>query len=299
MSLSPIGLVLVILLSLHCTVLVLRGGTLPVLNPSFELPHTNFVDIRVFNWNKSPKPAWYDESFGFFWTQLTGVFANTDPSSADHISNCHGSQGLWLFAVPEVGLAQNLDPSQARLRPGFGYSLTVGVIGMGGAMKEGVPLELSLHGVLPEGQPVLAGASKVINSEVVFPNRNRFVDHQVVVPVVHTSDPWAGLPIRLLFRSLADFENQGGYWALDHVRLEEAPLRLTGRMLGDSRFELTLDSIPGAVFHLLSAAAPTTPIETWANLGTLSNATGSVKFIDQTASGSSKYYCVQAVSSEL
>ncbi|MEO6034296.1 MAG: hypothetical protein ABIQ35_03490, partial [Verrucomicrobiota bacterium] len=114
-------------------------------NGSFELPATTFVNINIDSWQKSEKPAWYDDNGGFFWTQLTGIFKNTGPTSSDHIDNCDGSQAIWLFAVPEVALFQdydsidwqNLPPNHAfnsTFEPGRSYTLTVGVIGGGGNM---------------------------------------------------------------------------------------------------------------------------------------------------------------------
>src|SRR5262245_39645715 len=85
------------------------AGAINIPNNSFESPATSFVSININAWQKSPKPDWYQESGGFLWTQLTGIFKNTPATSADHIDNCDGNQALWLFAVPEVGLFQDYD----------------------------------------------------------------------------------------------------------------------------------------------------------------------------------------------
>src|SRR4051794_27465521 len=54
-------------------------------NASFESPQTSFVDPRIDFWQKSPKPSWYDESGGFLWDQLAGVFLNVAPTNSAYI----------------------------------------------------------------------------------------------------------------------------------------------------------------------------------------------------------------------
>jgi hypothetical protein len=80
----------------------LQATPIYVPNASFESPETTFVDVNIDLWQKPPKPWWYDESGGFLWIQLTGVFLNLPPTDPDHIDNCDGNQAAWLFAVPEV-----------------------------------------------------------------------------------------------------------------------------------------------------------------------------------------------------
>src|SRR5262245_10147551 len=79
----------------------LRADTFAVPNGSFEGPQTGYVSINIDNWQKNPKPAWYQEQGGFLWTQLTGIFKNTAPGNSDHLENCDLAQAIWLFAVPE------------------------------------------------------------------------------------------------------------------------------------------------------------------------------------------------------
>ena len=81
--------------------------TLLVPNGSFESPATDFVNIQVDGWRKTPRPDDYPEGGGFLWDQLTGVFRNTPPDSPDHLLNIDGKQALYLFAIPGVGLFQD------------------------------------------------------------------------------------------------------------------------------------------------------------------------------------------------
>src|SRR5882762_8178369 len=118
--------------------LLCRAGTIAVPNASFELPVTGYASPNINSWQKSAKPAWYDETGGFFWTQLTGEFKNTPANSPDHIDNCDGNQAIWMFVIPEVALFQDFDSTDWQNLPpshtfnatfvlGQSYDLTVGV----------------------------------------------------------------------------------------------------------------------------------------------------------------------------
>ena len=81
----------------------LWGESIHIPNASFESPETAFVDVNIGFWQKGLTPVWYDESSGYTWSQLTGVFLNVPPRRPEaHIDNCDGNQAVWLFAVPEV-----------------------------------------------------------------------------------------------------------------------------------------------------------------------------------------------------
>ena len=94
-------------------------------NASFEEPGTVFVDTNIVDWQKSPKPVWYDESANGPWDQLTGVFLNTPVTNSDHLVNCDGVQAAFLFALPGVALFQETSSSQSRFQAGRKYDLTV------------------------------------------------------------------------------------------------------------------------------------------------------------------------------
>ena len=221
--------------------LLLRAGlggafgaeAITIPNASFETQPDNYVNINIDAWQKAPKPAWYVESGGFLWTQLTGAFKNTPPASADHIDNCDGNQAIWLFAVPEVALFQDYDtvdfndpaPTHAfdaTFEIGKTYTLTVGVIGGGGGMLEGASLQISLYFRDGAGNKVTIGATSVVHTVSTFPSTNHLVDCVVRVPVVRPGDAWAGQKIGVQFLSTVSLELQGGYWDLDNVRLSAA-----------------------------------------------------------------------------
>lgn len=278
------------------------AGTLSVPNASFESPVTPFVSTQIDAWQKAPKPAWYDETGGFLWDQLAGLFKNTPAGSADHIENCDGAQAIWLFAVPEVALFQDYDsldwndpsPSHAfdaRFEVGKSYRLTVGVIGRGGNMLEGVPLEIGLYYRDAAGNPAMVASTTVTNSTAVFPDRNHFVDFAVAVSTVQASDAWAGQHIGVRFLSTVSAAMQGGFWDLDNVRLTaSSPPTLSGPKVADGQFQFTLKSDPGLVFDILTAGDPTLPVAGWARLTTVTNVTGDTLVIDTNTPVAGQFY---------
>jgi hypothetical protein len=165
------------------------ASTIEVPNGSFELPETPFVDIQVDSWQKNPKPTWYDESDGFLWIQLAGVFLNTAADSPDHIDNMHGNQALFLFSVPQVGLFQDLDSNEAVYEVGKSYRLSLSVIGGGGAMPEGASFQISLYYRDDENNAINISTLDLVHNLQVYPTTTHFVDHDLLMPRVKAIDP--------------------------------------------------------------------------------------------------------------
>jgi hypothetical protein len=196
----------------------MRAGEIAVPNGSFESPSTNYVSVLIDDWVKPPKPDWYVEGGGFLWTQLTGLFRNPIPTNPYHIDNMDGDQALWLFAVPEVGLFQELgDPANPTgedvlFEVGQSYRMTVGVIGGGGGMLEGVTLELALYYRDDASNQVTVAATSITNTVSLFPSLTHFVDCTVSLPTVAAGDAWANRPIGMRF--LVNREHQSAGWLL-------------------------------------------------------------------------------------
>ncbi len=278
----------------------LWGGSIFVPNHSFELPTTTFVSIAIDSWQKTPKPDWYEETGGFLWTQLTGAFKNSPPTSPDFIVNCDGNQAVWLFAVPEAGLFQDYDsvdqddpePSHAfdaRFEAGKSYHLTVGVIATGGAMQQGATLELGLYYRDAASNRVTVAATTVTNLTGVFSNNTRFVDCVVNARTVRSNDPWVGQHIGILFLSTVSTNLQGGYWDLDNVRLLEGPALLNPVRTAEAlRFEL-LGEV-GAEFEILTSTNAALPLSEWTRLATLRNETGITPFVDTDTNFDQRFY---------
>ncbi len=272
------GLVLTLLVSGGDT---LRAGEIPFPNASFELPATSFVSTQVDAWQKTPKPGWYEETGGYLWEQLTGVFKNPLPSDPSHLDNCHGEQAIWLFAVPEVGLYQDLvnlappHPPNAVFEAGKSYRLTVGVLGGKGNMLVGVRLGLSLYYRDDASNRVAVAATTITNAPNLFTNGQHFEDFGVEVPPVRAGDPWAGRPIGVQLLSLVGFDLQGGFWDLDHVRLvSSGPPQLADVHWTDGQVHFTLLSEPGKRCEILASANVALPASNWTIIRTVTNLTG-------------------------
>lgn len=199
------------------------AGAIYIPNASFESPETNFVSVNIDSWQKPVKPWWYDESGGFFWSQLTGVFLNVPATEPDHIDNCDGKQAVWLFAVPEVELFQELT---ATFEVGQSYHLTVGIFGGGGNMKDDVPIEIRLYYRDAENKKVTVGATTFTYDQDTG-YFHHFNDVQLDIPQVTSTNSWAGKNIGVQLVStliLADLDpntgRAGGHWVLDNVRLK-------------------------------------------------------------------------------
>lgn len=266
------------------------AGPLSVPNGSFELPATTYVSINITSWQKSPRPPGYVEEGGFLWTQLTGAFKNTPTNSADHIDNMEGTQAIWLFAVPEVALFQDYDSVggtntqsthefTAQFLPGHSYEMTVGVIGGGGGMLPGVPLQLSLYFRNAASNRVPVAQATVLHSLSNFPATTHFQDITLRVPTVRASDPWANRYLGIEFRSTVTTNMEGGYWDLDNVRLvETAEPVLTDPVQVGGEFRCRIESEPGLVFDLITSPDLAVPLSGWAGVGTVTNATGTMVF---------------------
>jgi len=279
-----------------------RAEAIPVPNASFESPVTEFVDTRVDSWQKTPKPFWYVETQPGEWDQLVGLFMNTAPEDPRHIDNCDGAQAIWLFAVPEAGLFQDYDsvdwtnttPTHAfdaKFEVGKAYELTVGVIGGGGAMTNGVTLNLRLYFRDAASNQVTVAATTVTNTPTVFSNTTHLVDFQVRVPTVNAGDPWAGKNIGVGLYSTVDPALAGGFWDVDNLRLTSLrePV-LEGATLTEGHFGFTLVSEPGLRFDIVASADLTLPLANWTIVGTVTNVTGSVLFADPGVPSLSRFY---------
>jgi hypothetical protein len=210
----------------------LQAAPIYIPNASFELPQTTFADPCVDFWQMPPTPWWYDESGGYLWIQLTGVFLNLPPGDPDHIDNCDANQAVWFFALPEVELFQELTTIY---EVGQSYNLTVGIIGGGGNMKDDVPIDIRLYYRNGADEKVTVGA-KTYTYDLSSGYVKHFIDVQLDIPQVKETDPWAGKNIGVQLISALTFPEDldpetgraGGYWDLDNVRLKGSWPDLTG-----------------------------------------------------------------------
>ena len=295
------------LLALPACTGTLRAGTIAIPNASFESPvvtHDDpFAAPDMDYWQKSPQPAWYDPSLNYNtpWDYLMGTFYNV-PFPSTFIDNCDGTQAAFLFAWPEAALFQDYDsiygtnttPSHAfdvKFNVNRAYSLTVGVIGGGGGMTNGATLELSLYYRDASSNMVTVAATTITNAAQSFPTNTHLVDFSLCVPGVRATDPWAGQNIGVQIASTVIYDLRGGYWDVDNARLTETVLPvLTNPRMTNNQCGFTLQGEPGLRVEILAATNLAWPISDWTSLGTLTNTTGAVPFLDTATNLNHRFY---------
>ncbi len=257
---------------------------IPVPNGSFESPETTFAYPQVNSWQKAPKPFWFQETPEAQWDQTIGVFLNRPVEEASHIDNVEGNQAAFLFALPGAALFQdyttiggtNTLPSNdfaAVYTEGRSYNLTVGVLGGGGGMTNGATLELSLYYRDAASNLVTVAVTTVTNTAAAFPTNTHLTDFTASTPAVKSGDAWAGKSIGIQILSNNGFDQIGGYWDFDNVRLTETkhPL-LKVVSLNANQIQFNLQSEPGLKFEILGTGS--LPSSLWTSLTTITNVTG-------------------------
>jgi hypothetical protein len=285
---------------------VAQAASVFVPNASFESPAVPPVSPYAWpfidDWQKSAQPVWYNptNNNNTPWDYLMGTFYNV-PFPGVFIDNCDGSDAAFLFAVPDAALFQDYDsvygtnttPTHAfnaKFNVGSSYDLTVGLIGGGGGMTNGVTLDLSLYYRDSSSNMVTVATTTVTNSLQAFPTTTNFVDFQVHVPAVKAADAWAGQHIGIQLLSTANFGNAGGYWDLDNVRLRETPaLALSSAETMNGLFSFTVVSQPGVQFEIQASTDTAAASGNWVTLATITNATGVTPFTDS-MTNSIRYY---------
>jgi hypothetical protein len=288
------------------------AASLVVPDYSFESPATTYADPDIDSWQKTPQPAWWVDTGGtnsYTWAELTGEFLNTPAGAPAHIDNCDGNQALFLLADPQVGVFQDYDSTygtnsvpthafDAAFEAGKSYLLVVGVIGGGGGMTNGASLELGLYYRDDASNQVVVAATNLVYSSALFPNTTNFIDFTAQLPTVEAGDAWAGRHIGILLLSTASLGGYGGggYWDLDNVRLTSASAPvLSGCTVTNGQFAFTLQSDPGAACEVLAAANLSLPASRWTSLGTVTNLTGRMIFVDNTANAGRRFYLARLV----
>ncbi len=211
-----------------------QAGAIYLPNGSFENPVvpqvSPYAGPDTAGWQKTAQPVWYDGS-QFPWDQLTGQFYNV-PFPGQFIDNAEGNQAAFLFALPGVGLFQDYNSLSgtntlpghefnAQFNVGHSYTLTVGIIGGGGGMSNGVPIQISLYYRDAQSNLVTVASTSITNSTALFPTNTHLVDFQAHLPTVFSTNAWAGKNIGVQILSTVGFDLLGGYWDVDNVRLTE------------------------------------------------------------------------------
>jgi hypothetical protein len=191
------------------------SASIPIENASFESP---VVDPNGFG-AVPLVDGWTEVDIDTLFSTNTGVFANTEPNSFDHIINADGSQLAFLGSQTGNALEQDLD---AVYRAGCDYRLIVGVSVSTRFPPSNVePVDtLELVFYYRDANDVVAIAHRTV--EATGQSYTELKDFSLQLPPVQTDDAWAGKAIGIALRAAGQ---PGGFWDLDNVRLiESAPV---------------------------------------------------------------------------
>ena len=187
------------------------SASIPIENASFEAP---VVDPNGFG-AVPLVVGWTEIDIDTLFSTNTGVFANTDPNSFDHIVNADGSQLAFLGSQTGNALEQNLDTVY---KAGCGYRLTVGVSVSSrfppAAVEPVDTLELVLY--YRDANEVVDIAHQTV--EATGQSYTQLHDFSLELPAVQPGDAWAGMSIGIALRAAGQ---PGGFWDMDNVRLVE------------------------------------------------------------------------------
>jgi hypothetical protein len=196
----------------HVRLLESPPVSIPIENASFEAP---VVDPNGFG--ALPQvDGWTEIDMDTLSSTNTGVFANTQVGSPDHIVNAHGSQLAFLGSQTGNALEQDL---AATYKIGCDYRLTLAV----GVSSRFPPssaepvdtLELVLF-YRDANEPVDIVRQAV---EATGLSGTQLTDFSLYLPTVQPGDACAGKAIGVALRAAG---MPGGFWDLDHIRLLES-----------------------------------------------------------------------------
>jgi hypothetical protein len=186
--------------------------SIPIENASFEAP---VVDPDGFGAVPLVE-GWTEIDIDTLASTNTGVFANTEPNSFDHIVNADGSQLAFLGSQTGNALQQDLD---AVYKAGCQYILTVGVSISSrfppSAIEPVDTLELVFY--YRDDKNIVDIAHQTV--EAVGQSYTQLEDFSLVLPAVQADDAWAGMNIGIALRAAG---RPGGFWDLDNVRITES-----------------------------------------------------------------------------
>ena len=206
-------------INLYVLLLFASWAAMPVMAASIPIENASFESLVVDPDGFGAVPlvdGWTEVDIDALFSTNTGVFANTEPNSFDHIVNADGSQLAFLGSQTGNALQQDLE---AVYKAGCVYSLTVGVsvsVRFPPSAVEPVDtLELVLY--YRDANDVIDIASQAV--EATGQSYTKLQDFSLELPVVQSVDAWAGKAIGIALRAAGQ---PGGFWDLDNVRLIES-----------------------------------------------------------------------------
>jgi len=188
------------------------SASIPIENASFETP---VVDPNSFGADPLVD-GWIEVDIDTLFSTNTGVFANTNPNSFDHIVNANGSQLAFLASQTGNALEQDLD---AVYKAGCEYRLTVSVsVSSRFPPAAAEPVDtLELVFYYRDANDIVDIAHQTV--EATGQSYTQLQDFSLELPTVQADDVWAGMGIGIALRATGQ---PGGFWDLDKVRLIES-----------------------------------------------------------------------------
>lgn len=207
---SCIGGVVVALLS----TVVLQADIITVPNHSFESPNVSVAPYYATFPSKSLTTPSYDA-----WAapDYSGVVLNGQHGL--EYTNLDGNQCGWMDTLNGSHWAY-MDLTTAVFEVGKAYKLTVGVGGKEYAWASD-KLDISLF-ARTEGTDYVHAASTTVTYGDL--STMQMIDYVVNVPVVQSSDAWAGKAIGIMLYNQAANHGTAAIWTFDNVRLESATI---------------------------------------------------------------------------
>jgi hypothetical protein len=184
--------------------------TLDVNNASFEEPVVDPNAFQALPW----VDGWLELDVDAEASLNTGVFANTPADSPGHIVNANGSQLAFLGSEQGNAFEQDLDASY-QINSVYRLTVAVGISALF-PPATGDPcdlLDVALYYV--DGNAPVDIVVKSIDANDL--SYMKLQDVSVYLPLVRQEDAWADQPIGIALRSRGA---AGGFWDLDHVRLD-------------------------------------------------------------------------------
>lgn len=187
-----------------------KAAPLPVVNPSFELPQTDFAVPTADGWTISVESE----------TGVAGVFSNntTIGFPPAHFTNHDGTQLGLISSGTGNEMSQLLE---ATYQEGLSYTLSVGVaksFNQPPAATDGLRLALFYHG--PGGQRELLADELVINDAATDLQANLLKFFEVATGPLPAGHPAIGAQVGVLIAA----EGSGaGFFDFDRVTVEAVP----------------------------------------------------------------------------
>jgi len=188
------------------------SASIPIENASFEAPVVDpngFGDVLLVD-------GWTEVDIDTLFSANTGVFANTDTNSPDHIVNADGNQLAFLGSQQGNALEQDL---AATYKPGCDYRLTVavGVSSLSTQSPEDT-IELTLYyRDVNEPYDVIDIVTQTVGANGIL--STQLQDFSIYFPAVYYDANWVGKTIGVAIHATGV---AGGVWVLDNVRLVES-----------------------------------------------------------------------------